>query len=166
MKVQLKRLGDQVIVITGASSGIGLATARRAAKRGARLVLAARSEADLEQLVKEIRERGGQAVAVTADVGSFEDVRRIGHVALRTFGGFDTWVNNAGVSIYGPALDVSLDDMRRLIDTNLWGVIHGSRVACAACRMRPQGRQGREQDWRRWCRPSSTISMSIRTCST
>jgi short-subunit dehydrogenase len=129
MKVRLKPLKQQVIVITGASSGIGLATARMAAKKGARLVLAARSEGDLQQLVEQIGGDGGQATYVVADVGSEADVRRIAEKALSTFGRFDTWVNNAGVSIYGRGMDVPLEDMRRLFDTNVWGVIAGSRVA-------------------------------------
>ena len=130
MKVRLKRLQDQVVVITGASSGIGLATARMAAARGARLVLAARNDDALRQLVDEISAGGGRAIHVDADVGSEPDVRRIGDAALRAFGAFDTWVNNAGVSIYGRALEIPIDDMRRLFETNFWGVIYGSRVAC------------------------------------
>jgi len=130
MKLRLKKLNYQVIVITGASSGIGLATARRAARRGARLVLAARSEGDLQELADEIRRDGGHAVAVAADVAAEEDVQRVADTAIREFGGFDTWVNNAGVSVYGPALEVSVDDMRRVIETNFWGVVHGSRIAC------------------------------------
>ena len=129
MSVQLKKLNEQAIVITGASSGIGLVTARMAAKRGARLTLAARSEEALRQLVDEIKREGGQAVSVVADVGYEDDVRRIADAALRTFGGFDTWVNNAGVSIYGRVLDVSLDDHRKLFETNYWGLVHGSRIA-------------------------------------
>jgi len=129
MKLRLKKLNYQVMVVTGASSGIGLVTARRAARRGARLVLAARSEGDLQQLANEIRQEGGHAIAVGADVASEEDVQRIADTAIREFGGFDTWVNNAGVSVYGKALDVSLDDMRKVFETNFWGVVHGSRVA-------------------------------------
>src|SRR3954453_7961173 len=131
MGVQLKKLSEQTIVITGASSGIGLVTARMAAKRGARLVLAARSEAALNQLVQEIRAEGGDAVYVVADVGYEDDVRRIATAALRSFGGFDTWVNNAGVSIYGRVLDVSLADHRRLFETNYWGLVHGTLAAAA-----------------------------------
>jgi short-subunit dehydrogenase len=130
MTVTLRKLHDQTVVITGASSGIGLATARMAARRGARLVLAARSDEDLRTLVAEIEREGGQAIAVMADVGDEADVRRIRDEAVRAFGGFDTWVNNAGASVYGQALEVSLADMRRVFDTNVWGVIHGSRVAC------------------------------------
>lgn len=130
MTLRLKPLTDQVIVITGASSGIGLATARSAARKGARLVLASRSEEDLRQLVEEIRREGHQAVHVTADVGSEGDVRRIADAAHREFGGFDTWVNNAGVSVYGKALEIPTEDMRRVFETNFWGVVYGSRIAC------------------------------------
>jgi short-subunit dehydrogenase len=136
MTVRLKPLKDQVMVITGASSGIGLATARAAARKGTRLVLASRSEDDLRQLVDEIRRDGGQAVHVTADVGSEQDLRRISETAHREFNGFDTWVNNAGVSIYGPVLEIPIEDMRRLFDTNFWGVVYGSRVACEHLRHR------------------------------
>lgn len=107
MNVQLRSLSVQVLVITGASSGIGLTTARMAAKRGARLVLAARSEEALRQLTEEINAGGGEATYVVADVGREEDVRRICDKAVERFGGFDTWVNNAGVSIYGNLSEVS-----------------------------------------------------------
>lgn len=136
MGVALKRLDRQTIVITGASSGIGLVTARAAAAKGARLVLAARSEHALRELVDEINRMGGEATFVVADVGEEEQVRRIGEVAVERFGGFDTWVNNAGVSIYGRILDVPLEDERRLFDTNFWGVVHGSIVAARHLRER------------------------------
>ena len=73
---------------------------------------------------------------VVADVGREEDVRRIGETAVKYFGGFDTWVNNAGVSIYGRVLEVSNDDHRKLFETNYWGVVHGSRVAAEHLRSR------------------------------
>ncbi|HKU73144.1 MAG TPA: SDR family oxidoreductase [Pyrinomonadaceae bacterium] len=131
MNLKLKKLSDQVIVITGASSGIGLVTARLAAKRGARLVLNARNEDALDRVVEEINDAGGEAIYVAGDVGNFDDVHKIANEAIRNFGGFDTWVNNAGVSIYGAILDQSLEDQRRLFETNYWGVVHGSIVACA-----------------------------------
>ena len=127
--VKLKRISEQTIVITGASSGIGLVTARMAAERGARLVLAARSEDALRQLIFEIKDAGGNAVMVAADVSREEDVRRISDVAIERFGGFDTWVNNAGVSIYGKLADVPLKDLRQLFETNFWGVVYGSLIA-------------------------------------
>src|SRR5436189_5724765 len=91
-KVRLKPLNQQVIVITGASSGIGLSTARMAAQQGAKLVLAARSEAALRQLEEEINAAGGEALAVIADVGKQEDVQHIADAAITRFGGFDTWI--------------------------------------------------------------------------
>src|SRR4051812_25881945 len=98
MKTKLKSLKDQVIVITGASSGIGLATARKAAEKGAKLVLAARSSGALQELTDEInRKRPGQAIFVEADVGVETDVSAIARNAIQRFGGFDTWINNAGV---------------------------------------------------------------------
>ena len=136
MNFRLKKLSDQVLVITGASSGIGLVTARLAAKRGARLVLNARNEEALARVVDEINNAGGEAIHVAGDVGNFDDVHKIANEAIRRFGGFDTWVNNAGVSIYGAMLDQSLKDQRRLFETNYWGVVHGSMVACAHLRNR------------------------------
>lgn len=131
MNIKLKRLSEQVIVITGASSGIGLVTARLAAKRGARVVLNARNEEALRQVTDEINTDGGEAIYVVGDVGKFDEVEKIADGAIQRFGGFDTWVNNAGVSIYGPVLDQSLEDHKRLFETNYWGVVHGSMVACA-----------------------------------
>jgi NAD(P)-dependent dehydrogenase (short-subunit alcohol dehydrogenase family) len=129
MKVSLKPVSEQVIVITGASSGIGLATAELAARRGARVVLSSRDAVDLEQAVERIRAGGGQAIYVTADVADFEAVKRVAAAAAREYGGFDTWVNNAGVSIYGRLQDVGLMDARRLFETNYWGVVHGTLAA-------------------------------------
>jgi short-subunit dehydrogenase len=128
-KIRLKPLNQQVIVITGASSGIGLTTARMAARHGARLVLAARSEAPLRQLEEEINTAGGQALAVTADVGNDTDVRRVAEAAVTRFGGFDTWVNDAGISIYGRLTAIPADEHHRLFQTNFWGVVHGSLTA-------------------------------------
>lgn len=129
MKVKLKKLKDQVMVITGASSGIGLSTARMAAKEGTHLVLAARSENALRQLTNEINSNGGKAVYVVADVGKQEDVREIVRATQEKFGGFDTWVNNAGTGMYGKLEDVAIEDMRKLYETNVWGLIYGSLEA-------------------------------------
>lgn len=127
--MKLKKIAKQTIVITGATSGIGLVTARLAAKRGASLVLAARSEDALEKLADEINDAGGNAVYVVADVSNQEDVAMIARAAHNRFGGFDTWVNNAGVSIYGRIEEVPLDDMRKLFETNFWGLVYGSLEA-------------------------------------
>ncbi len=136
MRYPLKPLNEQVVVITGASSGIGLATARAAAAKGAGVVLSARNGDALTEIRNRIQAEGGQAIDVAADVGRREDVRRIAHTAIERFGGFDTWVNNAGVSIYGRLEEISEEDARRLFDTNFWGVVSGSLVAAAHLRNR------------------------------
>ena len=129
MDLALKPINEQVIVITGASSGIGLVTAKIAAHRGARVVLAARNERDLARAVDDIRSHGGRAVHRVADVADFAQVQAIADTAVREFGRIDTWVNNAAVALYGRLAEVSLDDMRRQFDVNYWGQVHGSRVA-------------------------------------
>ncbi len=129
MKTQLKELAQQVIVITGASSGIGLTTARMAAERGARLVLVARNGEALETIAGDLRALGAEVLCVVADVGHEDEVRAVARQAIERFGGFDTWVNNAGVSIFGRNEEVSREDQRRLFDTNFWGVVHGSLAA-------------------------------------
>ena len=129
MEPDLKPLDEQVIVITGASSGIGLATAQAAAQAGSKLVLAARSETRLAEIIEAINGEGGDAVYVVADVGVREDVSRIADVAIQRFGRIDTWINDAGVAIYGRLEEVSDADSRRLFDTNFWGVVYGSLAA-------------------------------------
>jgi len=135
MNYQLKKLRDQVIVITGASSGIGLVTARMAAERGAKLVLASRNERALAKLAGEINDKGGDAIYVAADVAKEADVKKIASEAVNHYGTFDTWVNNAGVSIYGKLEEVSLEDSKQLFETNFWGLVNGSIVAARHLRL-------------------------------
>jgi short-subunit dehydrogenase len=139
VSLALRPVPEQVIVLTGASSGIGLVTARMAAAQGAKLVLAARNEEALRSLVEEIRAGGGSAVHVVADVGVEDDVKRIAEVALTEYGRFDTWVNNAGVSIFGTIDEVSVRDMRRVHDTVFWGVVYGSLAAIRHYEQRGDG---------------------------
>lgn len=127
--MRLKKLSNQVMVITGATSGIGLTTARMAARKGASLVLAARDESALEELVDEFRQQGANAVGVPTDVGDKEAVAALAQVAVGRFGRIDTWVNNAGVSIFGRYEDISSEDHHRLFQTNFWGVVNGSLEA-------------------------------------
>lgn len=134
MKISLKPLNRQVIVITGASSGIGLATAREASRRGARLVLASRNHKALDALVKELKEAGGEAIAVTADVGVQDDHKKILDAAITAYGGVETWVNNAGVSIFGKLEEVAVEDQRQLFETNFWGTVYGSLTAVSHMR--------------------------------
>jgi len=139
MAVQLRKLDEQVVVITGATNGIGLTTARTAAEGGAKLVLAARSADALDQLASELRRTGTQVATVAADVGKAEDVARIGQTAMQRFGRIDTWINNAGVSIFGRSEDIPIADMQRLFQTNYWGVVNGSLEAVKHMKTRGGG---------------------------
>jgi NAD(P)-dependent dehydrogenase (short-subunit alcohol dehydrogenase family) len=127
-------LAEQVLVITGASSGIGLATARLAAAQGAKVVLAARNGRDLATAVRDIQNAGGQALAVTADVADPEQVEAIAVEAIREFGHIDTWVNNAGVSLYGKLIDTPLDDMHGSSRSISGGRSTGAWPQCTGCR--------------------------------
>lgn len=129
MALKAKQVKDQVIVITGASSGIGLATAKEAAARGARVVLNSRDPVDLSRAVNEIREDGGEAVMHVGDVADRSAMESLANTAITAFRRIDTWINNAGVSIYGEISEVDLQDARRLFETNYWGVVNGSLVA-------------------------------------
>lgn len=131
MQIELKPLNEQVVVIVGASSGIGLATARMAAGRGATLVLAARNARELERVAEELRARGTRVSVVVADVADPVQVDHIARRAIDEYGGFDSWINVAGLGIYGELDVIPLEDMRRLFDVNFWGTVHGCRAAVA-----------------------------------
>ncbi len=132
-----KPLNDQVVVITGASQGIGRETALRVAAAGASVVVGARNEEALQDLTTEIARLGGRSEAVVADVADPRQVERIGAAALERFGRVDTWVNNAAVSIYGTVEQLEPEEMERLVQVNLLGLMYGSKVAAAL--MRPYG---------------------------
>ncbi len=139
MRNHLKRIDQQVIVITGASSGIGLATAQEAARRGARVMLSSRDEEDLRSAAENIRAAGGQASYFVADVADADAMKRLAEATITEFGRIDTWVNNAGVSAYGRLEEVSLDDARRIFETNYWGVVNGSLAALPHLKQRRNG---------------------------
>lgn len=137
MTYKLKPLAEQVIVITGASSGIGLATARAAAKAGARVLLVARGEPALRAAVEGIVANGGQAAYALADVGDLAQVEAAAATAVARFGRIDTWVNNAGVAIYSDLVDTPRHEHERLFRTVYWGAVNGAETAVAA--MKTQG---------------------------
>ena len=139
MTLKLKPLDRQVMVITGATSGIGLSTARAAAARGATLMLAARNEEALKSVCDDLAGKGAKTAYVVADVGVESEVRAIAKAAVERFGGFDAWVNNAGVTIFGEIAATPIADQRRLFETNYWGVVYGSLVAVEHFRGRPGG---------------------------
>ncbi|MDO5624061.1 MAG: SDR family oxidoreductase [Pseudomonadota bacterium] len=116
---------NKVIVITGASSGLGEATARHLAAHGAKLVLAARRADRLQALVADITAAGGQALAVTTDVASRADVHKLAQQAIATFGRIDVLVNNAGVMPMAPLAKLKVDEWDRMIDVNIKGVLYG-----------------------------------------
>ena len=120
MAAQTKPLSDQVIVITGASSGIGLATALAAVEEGATVVLAARSEETLDGVVSEMSAAGGKAIAVPTDVTVRSDLEHLASETVARFGRIDTWVNNAAVGMYGRLDEVSEEDSRQLFEINFW----------------------------------------------
>ena len=125
----LKPLEEQVIVITGASSGIGLATAVLAAERGAKLVLAARSSDTLAELVQILTAQGSQAIAVPCDVTDRAQIEALAQAAVARFGRIDTWINNAGIGMFGRLDETSEADARRLFDVNFWSLVNGSLIA-------------------------------------
>ena len=136
MTPKLKPLSQQVIVVTGASSGIGLATARKAAEAGASVFLVARNEAALKAAVRDIQAAGGTADYAVADVGEEDQVQAAAAKAIRRFGGFDTWVNDAGVGIYAALERTPTAEHARLFKTNYWGVVFGSLAAVKHLRRR------------------------------
>ena len=128
MRPRLKPLDRQTIVITGGTSGNGLATAQAAVARGAAVVIAARNEDALEAVARDLRALGGRVATCTADVAKPEDLERIAQAAIDAFGGFDSWVNNAAAATYGRIEDVPLADHRRIFDVNYFGLVEGTRV--------------------------------------
>lgn len=127
-----------MVVITGASSGIGRATAFRFAKAGARLVVAARRTKPLDVAVHECAKLGGQATAVQLDVTDPDSVANLARRAVESYGRIDIWVNNAAVALYARVDEGPLEVHRRVIETNLLGYLYGSRIAVRI--FREQGR--------------------------
>ncbi|GAA6620863.1 SDR family oxidoreductase [Scytonema sp. NUACC26] len=127
--MQLKPINQQVVVVIGASSGIGRIAALQFASRGAKVVIAARSQPGLESLVEEIQNMGGDATAVVADVTVFDEVKAIVDKAIEVYGRIDTWVHNAAVELYA-AFEVTTPlEFKRIVDVNLMGQVHGAMAA-------------------------------------
>lgn len=135
----MKRLNDKVIVITGASSGIGRATALEAAQRGAQVVVAARRAEALEALAHECADLGGICLAVPTDISKQEDVRNLYQKAIERFGQIDVWVNNAAVTLLGPLDETPIEDIKRLFDVNILGYVHGAQVVIPHFKAREEG---------------------------
>jgi NAD(P)-dependent dehydrogenase (short-subunit alcohol dehydrogenase family) len=132
-----RELRGAVVVVTGASSGIGRATALTLAREGARLALGSRGEQALCEVARECGELGAETVAVVIDVREEESLARLAAQAVERFGRIDVWVNSAGVIAYGPFEDLPADVFRGVIETNFLGQVNGARVALP--RFREQG---------------------------
>lgn len=131
MKVTYKQkyLTEQVMVITGSSSGIGLACAKKAGSQGARVVITSNDEKELQDAKEKLSSEGITVEYIPADVSEIESLREVAEFAEETFGRIDTWINNAGIHIFGEIEKNEVEDMRRLFEVNYWGVVNGCRVA-------------------------------------
>lgn len=136
MGARLKPIPQQVVVITGASSGNGLATAREAVRRGAAVVLVARNRSALDRIARELRSEGGRVAVCAIDVADEGAAEKIADTAVKNFGGFDTWVNCAAVTSYGTLEQLGLAEQRRVLDVNYFAMLQGSLVALRHLRAR------------------------------
>ncbi len=137
--MRLKPLEDQVIVLMGASSGIGREAALRFAGQGAKVVVSARTAEDLDSLVAAIRERGGVATAVPADTTDYAAVQAVAAAAVAEHGRLDTWMQVAGVGLWATFEQTTVEEFRRVIDVDLMGQVHGAKAALPHLRREGRG---------------------------
>jgi NAD(P)-dependent dehydrogenase (short-subunit alcohol dehydrogenase family) len=135
----VRTISGTTVIVTGATSGIGLETARAFSRAGANVVLAGRRSERLEDLVAEVRGHGGKALAVQTDVAEEKQVNRLIERARSEFGSVDTLVNNAGVALSARFEDQSLDDFRRLMDINFWGTVYACKAAVPLMKAQRRG---------------------------
>jgi NAD(P)-dependent dehydrogenase (short-subunit alcohol dehydrogenase family) len=128
----------QTVVITGASAGIGRATARLYGERGANVALIARGQAGLDGAVRDVEDGGGKALAISADVADFAQVRDAARQVEEFFGPIDVWINDAFTSVFSPFAEISAEEFRRVTEVSYLGFVHGTMAALAL--MRPRGR--------------------------
>ncbi|CAN5430617.1 SDR family oxidoreductase [soil metagenome] len=133
----MNNIENKVVVITGASSGLGEAAARHLASLGAKVVLGARRTEQLQAIVADIEEAGGQAIALRVDVTNRAEVQALVDAAVARFGRVDVFVNNAGLMALAPLAKTMVDEWDRMIDINIKGVLHG--IAAALPQMQRQG---------------------------
>jgi short-subunit dehydrogenase len=132
-------INEQVVVITGASSGIGRETALMFGQRGATVVLAARNEPALTEAAREIERLGGRATVVATDVAEWSQVEKLAQEAVGQFGRIDTWVNNAGVSEYATVDEMTIEEIDRIINVDLLGMIYGVKAALPILKAQDRG---------------------------
>jgi NAD(P)-dependent dehydrogenase (short-subunit alcohol dehydrogenase family) len=129
----------QTVVVTGASAGIGRATARLFGQRGARVVLIARGQAGLDGAARDVEEAGGRALAISADVADYDQVTAAARQAEEHFGPIDVWVNVAFTSVFAPFIQISPEEFRRVTEVSYLGFVHGTLAALALMRLRDRG---------------------------
>jgi short-subunit dehydrogenase len=136
---ETRSVADATVVITGASSGFGRGTALELARRGAKVVLAARRKNVLDELAVEIGDAGGTAVVVPTDVSDAGQIAKLSAVAVERFGGVDVWINNVGIGALGLFWDIPIEDHARVVDVNLKGLIYGAHAALRQFREQGHG---------------------------
>ena len=129
MKINLKSINEQVVVIFGASSGIGRQTALDFAEKGAKLAVAARSETGLQSLVEEIENKGGEAFYILADAANSEEVQAVAGKTFERYGRIDTWVHVAGAMLFAPFEKITPEEFKRVIEVNQLGQVYGAMSA-------------------------------------
>jgi NAD(P)-dependent dehydrogenase (short-subunit alcohol dehydrogenase family) len=130
---------DQTVVITGASAGIGRATARLFGERGARVGLIARGEAGLEGAARDVEEAGGKALTISADVADFEQVTQAARQVEQELGPIDVWVNVAFASVFAPFTDITAEEFQRVTAVSYLGFVYGTKAALSVMLPRGQG---------------------------
>jgi NAD(P)-dependent dehydrogenase (short-subunit alcohol dehydrogenase family) len=129
MEIKLKPINKQVVVITGASTGIGREAALQFAAHGAKVVAAANGEEALRSLVRHIEQRGGKATYQICDVADFEQVEAVAEKAVREYGQIDTWVNNAAINLYATFEQTTPEEFRHIFEVNVMGQVYGCKAA-------------------------------------
>jgi NADP-dependent 3-hydroxy acid dehydrogenase YdfG len=135
----MSNIQDKVVIITGASSGIGEATAKELASKGAKLVLAARREDRLKKLQDDIQTNGGQAIYKVIDVTSYEQMEELSALALQEFGKIDVIINNAGLMPLSPVHERKVKEWDTMVDVNIKGVLYGIAAVLPTMRERKEG---------------------------
>ena len=134
-----REIGNTVVVITGASTGIGRAAALKFAGQGATVVVSGRREPVLQRLAEHCEKLGGRALAIPADVTDQEAIKSLARRAIETFGRIDVWVNNAAVTLFARIEEAPYEAYRKVIETNLFGYIHGARAVLPYFRKQGSG---------------------------
>ncbi|MBW4525323.1 MAG: SDR family oxidoreductase [Phormidium tanganyikae FI6-MK23] len=137
--MNLKPINQQVVAVVGASSGIGRDTALKFAEKGAKVVVAARSQAGLASLVEEIHQSGGEAIAVVADVADYEQVKAIADKTIDRFGRLDTWVHSAATGLFSTFDRITPEEFKRVVDVDFMGQVYGAMVALPLLKQEGRG---------------------------